>query len=227
MRQWFFVLILYMHRDRLQWCLPNYPRPSRISSHVSFTVCCAIFFCSQECSRAMAGNDVVPSLSIGLIRDFRNVTYNLWREPGIAESVMSKILGISRSKDTPMHSEAEELWCWALLKTLRADMDAEKLYPPGRVYWINARTEYMTVSQSSAATKPVMPTSSGEMMSMHLVEDIECAFSEFTFSSSMFTDHAPNNYEYAMQMLVAAAGTHQSDENRSGTSTPGSVTPPS
>jgi hypothetical protein len=206
---------------------------AKLSKAVKNLITCFVYrmpfcFCFSRLENlSKIGNDVVPSLSIGLIRDFRNVTYNLWREPGIAESVMSKILGISRAKDTPMHSEAEELWCWALLKTLRADMDAEKLYPPGRVYWINARTEYMTVSQSSAATKPV-PTSSGEMMSMHLVEDVECAFSEFTFSSSMFTDHAPNNYEYAMQMLVAAAvGPHLDDENQSGTSTPGTTTPPS
>jgi hypothetical protein len=194
-----------------------------------------------------AGNDVVPSLSIGLIRDFRNVTYNLWREPGIAETVIGKVLGIIPGVPGPTRDEAEELWCWALLKTLRADMDAEKLYPPGRVFWINARTEYMTVSPStyqapatsnkahsatvSESSTTVPPTASqlfdsppppsaanlasgktpsSQLMTLHLVEDVELAFSEFTFSSSMFTDHAPNNYEYAMQMLAQSASEEHS-----------------
>jgi hypothetical protein len=75
---------------------------------------------------------LVASLSIGLIRDFRNVTYNLWSEPSIESDVFKKVLGVgSSSGANPSQDEAEELWCWSVLKTLRADMDTEKLYPPG------------------------------------------------------------------------------------------------
>ena len=41
-------------------------------------------------------------------------------------------------------------------------------------------------------------------MTLHFVENIEIAFSEFTFSSTMFTDHMPNNYEWAIQSLLEA-----------------------
>jgi hypothetical protein len=79
---------------------------------------------------------VIPTLSIGLIRDFRNVTVNLCHEKGMAERVIGKVLGVF--KDYATGSVAwpdtnEDLWYWAMLKTLRADMRAEKLYPPGRV----------------------------------------------------------------------------------------------
>jgi hypothetical protein len=60
------------------------------------------------------------------------VTYNLWSEPGIESDVFKKVLGLgSSSAANPSQDEAEELWCWSVLKTLRADMDTEKLYPPG------------------------------------------------------------------------------------------------
>ena len=181
---------------------------ARLSKAVKGLITCFVYskFSLRIQLLILIGNDVVASLSIGLIRDFRNVTYNLWREPGMAESVIGKVLGVFPGKSaSPVRDESEELWCWALLKTLRADMDAEKLYPPGRIFWINARTEYMSVTESSASQPPLsFTTAPGETMTMHLVEDVEFAFSEFTFSSTMFTDHAPNNYEYALQMLYSA-----------------------
>lgn len=167
------------------------------------------------------GNDVVAALSIGLIRDFRNISFNLWQEPGIAESVISKILGYFPDKSKHgAYDEADELWCWALLKTLRADMDAEKLYPPGRIFWINARTEYMSISKvnlsndvfsSDESPSDASPSSSSgssspnpNIMTMHLVQDVERAFSEFTISSTMLSDHTPNTYETALRHLVVA-----------------------
>ena len=157
----------------------------------------------------LIGNDVVAALSIGLIRDFRNISFNLWQEPGIAESVISKILGYF--PDISKHSaydEADELWCWALLKTLRADMDAEKLYPPGRIFWINARTEYMSISKVPLPNDTTPPDPSvpfnPNIMTVHLVQDVERAFSEFTISSTMFSDHTPNTYETALRNLVVA-----------------------
>ena len=87
---------------------------------------------------------MIPTLSLGLIRDFRNVTVNLCHEKGIAEKVIGKVLGIfkdySRNNttlNTGLYDSNDDLWFWALLKTLRADMKAEKLYPPGRVYILN------------------------------------------------------------------------------------------
>lgn len=144
-------------------------------------------------------NDVIPTLSIGLIRDFRNVTVNLCHEKGMAERVIGKVLGIFRDYATDSISASardmnEELWFWALLKTLRADMKTEKLYPPGQVYWINANTvknvpndknTFGYSSHTGFQEKKSVPTTP---ISLHAVEDVEVAFSELAFSSRMFTD---------------------------------------
>ena len=50
----------------------------------------------------------------------------------MSERVIGKVLGISNDQ-TDGSKEADELWYWALLKTLRADMRADKLFPPGIV----------------------------------------------------------------------------------------------
>jgi hypothetical protein len=67
------------------------------------------------------------------------MSISLAHEEGMAESVIAKVLGVFKQANQPQDQERDELWYWARLKTLRADMKAEKLYPPGRVYWINGK----------------------------------------------------------------------------------------
>ena len=54
----------------------------------------------------------------------------------MAEKIIMQVLGMFKKNHTPavltgVDSESDELLHWATLKTLRADMKAEKLYPPG------------------------------------------------------------------------------------------------
>lgn len=141
-------------------------------------------------------HDVFPSLSLGLLRDFQNVTVNLCNEEGMAERVIGNVLGLFRGNNAGnVCNESEELWYWALLKTLRADMRTDKLYPPGQVLWINAKSGDTPIHQQNLSAIP---------MSIHEVEDVEIAFSEFTFSRTMFTDHAPYHYEGSLDALRSA-----------------------
>ncbi|KAI8913296.1 hypothetical protein EDD86DRAFT_200197 [Gorgonomyces haynaldii] len=139
-------------------------------------------------------NDIVCRLSLGLVRDFRNVTINLCTEKGVAETVISKALGIFKDSIVGNSNDgADDLWYWALLKTLRADMRAEKLYPPGRVYWINSpQTDVQAVGGKMFQVR------------LHEVDDVEIAFSEIAFSKSMFTDHSPHHYEGSLELLAKA-----------------------
>ncbi|KAJ3309490.1 hypothetical protein HDV04_005982 [Boothiomyces sp. JEL0838] len=121
-------------------------------------------------------HDIVPCLSLGLVRDFRNITVSLCHEEGMAEGVIGKVLGIFKEHETGT-TQRDELWYWALLKTLRADMKADKLYPPGRVYWINANHDQLPKNAKPSTT-----------LSLFEVDDVEIAFSEIIFSTSMFTD---------------------------------------
>lgn len=176
-------------------------------------------------------HDVVPCLSLGMVRDFRNITVSFCHEEGLAESVIAKVLGIFREESgygmggggrgstSPLQAESkerDELWYWALLKTLRADMKAEKLHPPGRVYWINGQQSGFVTDQEPASS--TTPTESeddesldGEKdkkkrqettpLSIWEVDDVEIAFSEIVFSTSMFTDHSPHHYEGSLSLL--------------------------
>ena len=149
-----------------------YACPAIMSSQLSQYVCGLI-------TTVIYRNDIVPRLSLGLIRDFRNVTISLCNEQGLAEGVIGKVLGIFREYQAEVADDPkDDLWYWALLKTLRADMRAEKLYPPGTVYWINAA--------DGLDPNPVPPSMTELLIS--LVEDVEDAFSEIYFSTSMFTD---------------------------------------
>ncbi|KAI8587460.1 hypothetical protein BDZ88DRAFT_398537 [Geranomyces variabilis] len=133
-------------------------------------------------------HDIVPCLSLGLIRDFRNVAVNLCNEQGMAERVIGKVLGVFKSSAPPSE---DDLYYWALLKTLRADMRAEKLYPPGEVYWLDATTPAIVASSSPAAghqTEPAKGPRIATALTVHHVDDVERAFSEFTFSRTMFLD---------------------------------------
>ena len=124
---------------------------------------------SRKCKKLITGvvfrNDVISSLSLGLVKDFKNVAVNLSHEHGMAEDVIGRVLGLSSlssggsTSTSPATYEPpspagpksyysnggsgdrdsavifkDEDWYWSVLKTLRADMNAEKLYPPGTMY---------------------------------------------------------------------------------------------
>ncbi|KAJ3355991.1 hypothetical protein HDU91_005609 [Kappamyces sp. JEL0680] len=147
-------------------------------------------------------HDIVPCLSLGLVRDFRNITVSLAHEEGMAESVIAKVLGVFKQDLEPQTRERDDLWYWALLKTLRADMKADKLYPPGRVFWINGQeTGFAAEEPASHSSDKGKSSSATTPLSICEVEDVELAFSEVLFSTSMFTDHSPHHYEGSLQLL--------------------------
>ena len=137
---------------------------------------------------------------------------NLIQEPGLAERIIGHVLGFTTLKPPPsaapppqpahsadasgghaLPSEPDDLWYWALLKTLRADMRSDKLLPPGDIYWINALNALAPPTPAHAIP-----------LTLHEVEDVEMAFSEMLFSKSMFFDHLASNYENALDALAAA-----------------------
>jgi hypothetical protein len=65
------------------------------------------------------------------------------------------------------------------------------------------------MSSNSQTTQDTQSNQGSSFMTLHFVDSIEIAFSEFTFSSTMFTDHMPNNYEWAIQSLLEACTTNK------------------
>ncbi|KAJ8651951.1 hypothetical protein O0I10_012471 [Lichtheimia ornata] len=153
-------------------------------------------YCSGLVTSVVHGYDIVSCLSLGLLKDFKNVAVSLHTESHVADEILSRI--VSRyckngeaSKQQEDKDKDDDDWFWALIKTMRADMRADKLYPPSTVYHIEL------ISQLAPAP------SSQKMHRVRLTrcDDLEARFSEIVFSRSMFIDHAPPMYEKAIRQL--------------------------
>jgi hypothetical protein len=154
--------------------------------------------------------DCIPYISLGLIRDFKNISDSLSYEPKLVRTILKRVFWF-KSTNWSGHYSKEEIYCaeeiieeqiiqeethsldpypWflSLIKTMRADMQSEKLYPPGNVYLIKP-------SEMDGINKR-------RTTELHRVSNIEDYFSEIKFGSSMISDHNPKNYESAIESLV-------------------------
>ncbi|EIE86611.1 hypothetical protein G6F46_004424 [Rhizopus delemar] len=135
---------------------------------------------SQRCAGLVTtvvhGYDMVSCLSLGLLQDFKNVARTLHVERNAAEEIMGRVVEKMKGR-----SDVDDRWFWATIKTMRADMTAEKMYPPGTVYWI---------------------TASGNKVRLSRCDDVHARFSEVLFSKSMLMDHSPYMYEKVIQSLL-------------------------
>ncbi|SJX60388.1 uncharacterized protein SRS1_11702 [Sporisorium reilianum f. sp. reilianum] len=101
-------------------------------------------------------------------------------------------------------------WLWSLIKTIRADMDSAKLYPPGDVYCIESFPVFVTPrmqADSEVVFEREKKDGEGERRAeahrviLRYCEDVEKRFSEPIFAKSMLRDHIPTNYELCMSLL--------------------------
>lgn len=147
-------------------------------------------YCSGLVTSVVHGYDIVSSLSLGLVKDFKNVATSLHAETDVAEEIISRVVGRLQNKkdketeDTDGISEDDQ-WFWAMIKTMRADMNSEKMYPPSTVYLIE------TIPHIKEQHKVVLCR----------CEDVEARFSEIVFTRTMFMDHSPLMYERAIKKL--------------------------
>ncbi|KAI7856320.1 hypothetical protein BDC45DRAFT_65358 [Circinella umbellata] len=126
--------------------------------------------------------DIVSCLSLGLLKDFKNVAVSLHTEAEVADQILTKVINRYRTSTV---DDNEDDWFWALIKTMRADMRAEKLYPPSTVYTIEL------VPSRHKQHRAVLSR----------CDDIQARFSEIVFSRTMFMDHSPTNYEKVIREL--------------------------
>ncbi|KAI8342253.1 hypothetical protein BC941DRAFT_412259 [Chlamydoabsidia padenii] len=173
---------------------------------------------SQYCGEGLVtsvvhGYDVVSCLSWGLIKDLKNVATSLHEETRTAEAIISRIIGRhsrrnddgNRTKDKQQEQE-EDQWLWATIKTMRADMRADKLYPPSTVYHVESVPQLTPIHHTKMATSSTASHQQSQhrkahMTTLTLCDDIHARFSEINFSRSMFVDHTPTLYEKAIRNL--------------------------
>lgn len=164
------------------------------------------------------GQDVVPSLSLGILHDMHtvslafksdtsgaksNVRYRVW------ESLRQSILNKFYVKEAPMLVHAgdgvgEDAWAWQTLMGLREEMCAPKLMPPGEVFLV----ETMRVLQRDAFTSnlgndghPLLGRPATRVQ-LKFIRDVEAFFGELRFGSGMLSDHNPARYETSLAALT-------------------------
>ncbi|RKP09694.1 hypothetical protein THASP1DRAFT_13942 [Thamnocephalis sphaerospora] len=148
------------------------------------------------------GHDVVPALSLGVLHDFKAISVSLYAEHRLTEDIIAR----SRTMPTPTFDDkpkpdaanydANSDWFWSLIKTLRADMTAPKLYPPGDVYIVDASCERYLAPGDTAASDCIR----ARMLHVRRVEE---RFGELVFDKRMFSDHSPNGYEQCLDALAS------------------------
>ncbi|ORY94787.1 hypothetical protein BCR43DRAFT_460590 [Syncephalastrum racemosum] len=171
-------------------------------------------YCSGLITSVVHGYDIVSCLSLGLLKDFKNVAVSLHTEGSVVEEILGRVVGrYRRAKEKVDQSKQQhegeddddEQWFWALIKTMRADMRADKLYPPSTVYLVESVPQLVqqasTKRRSAQGQKSQAQHRRAYAVALSRCDDIQARFSEIMFSRTMFMDHSPNFYEKAIRHL--------------------------
>ncbi|EEA22702.1 hypothetical protein TMatcc_001545 [Talaromyces marneffei ATCC 18224] len=167
------------------------------------------------------GNDVVPTLSLGILRDLRTVALSFKKDTtdskshirsrvweGLRQSILNKFY----VNQPPIPIDAgeglgDDTWTWSTLQSLRGEMIAPKLVPPGEVFVVDT----MRVLQRNAFTTGTDFLNEGghpqlgrpaTRVQLKFIRNVETYFGEMKFSSGMLGDHNPVRYEASLATLA-------------------------
>ncbi|KKY22596.1 putative lipase family protein [Phaeomoniella chlamydospora] len=162
------------------------------------------------------GADIVPSLSLGLLYDFRSIAINLKTDTTDALSAIKvRVMDrIRHSISSHFHADqapppdttagdgvGEDAWAWAALKTLRAGMGGEKLLPPGEVFVVETTRVFDRSNSDGSGDYYPSLGRAATRVTLRYVRDVETRFGELRFGSRMFSDHSPARYEASLSAL--------------------------
>jgi len=90
-------------------------------------------------------------------------------------------------------------WLLSIRRTLEANMQMDRLYPPGRIWWV-------VRDDSSTPTRfPAPPTGERckvlENVKLYEVLDAEKVFGQVVFATDMLSSHMPHTYDRVLQQL--------------------------
>ncbi|KAJ6151245.1 hypothetical protein N7470_007839 [Penicillium chermesinum] len=157
------------------------------------------------------GQDVVPTLSLGILHDMHTVSLAFKSDISGAKSHVRQRLH-QRLRESIIHKfyvnqPPLDAWAWKTLGLLRDEMRAPKLQPPGEVFVV----ETMRVLQREAFTPaPDFAGSDGyprlgrpaTRVQMRFIRDVDAWFGELRFASGMLSDHNPARYETSLAALA-------------------------
>ena len=160
--------------------------------------------------------DIVPSLSLGLLYDFKSIALHLKSDTSDAVSaIRSRVLERIKNSitshfyvDQPAPPEptagdglGEDAWAWAALKTLRSGMPGEKLMPPGEIFVVESMRVFDRSSSEGSGDYYPSLGRAATRVTLKYIRDVETRFGELRFGSKMFSDHSPGRYEASLTAL--------------------------
>ncbi|KWU45680.1 alpha/beta-hydrolase [Rhodotorula sp. JG-1b] len=159
--------------------------PGRPISCYTYGVPCVaspdlVAYCRGLVISTVHNYDIVPTLSLGVLRDFKSMAVGFYAEQGLCEEIVGRTHYHKLDSAT---DPADDNWLWSLRTTIRASSDNEKLYPPG---------------------DSLHPRREGRRVLLRAIDDVERRFSEPVFSRTMLSDHSPAAYEINCDLLAAA-----------------------
>lgn len=156
------------------------------------TVCIPLSRITRDLITSVVHNwDVVPSLSVGMLRDLRKIAVALKDSPDLLDESRRKILASLFNQ--PLSSE-DETYLFEVLTRLRSEMTAEKMVPPGRVIVVSSEEHYSVDTRGGTGANI-------RIRGRDVGECLERRFGEIWFAKGMFSDHSPKHYEFALAAL--------------------------
>ncbi|KAL3899724.1 MAG: hypothetical protein SGCHY_001843 [Lobulomycetales sp.] len=137
------------------------------------------------------GDDVVSQVSLGSIRDLRNICRVILANRGLAEQIIGKSLS------SQSISQGEKLWMDKLANDLAMECDNEKLVIPGTIYHMSCHASTILtngdVKLSTQRLELSKSTRSGSFKRLPI-----------KFGAGLISDHSPASYEEALEILAKA-----------------------
>ncbi|CAG8716986.1 8154_t:CDS:2 [Ambispora leptoticha] len=150
-------------------------------------------------------NDVICRLSIGHVKDLRNVIAYLGSKKAGDESITGSIFTKRLLRGFSNDNEKKEFF-WKIRKAVHSQMVAHKLYPAGRLYWIIGKDRIPCHLQNDDVEEKNWVHDGYKRLTEHKynmveVTDVEKIFSEIWFSRTMLLDHCPFLYRKILSKL--------------------------
>lgn len=150
-------------------------------------------------NRALDPNYVDPALEDDFPDDLSGPTARAEQAAQLPD------LSVQHAPSDTEEDEEVEMWMWSLIKTMRADMKAEKLYPPGDVMTVDSIPTYVADyrggSEGMNWAQQRATKREAHRVILRKCLDVEARFGEITFSRRMFTTHSPKEYEDVLRLL--------------------------
>jgi len=207
------ALLLASPTTRMTSRWSKLPLGRRVHAYAFATPCCMSAELSKRSKTLVTsvayGNDVIPRLSIGHVRDLRNMVWFLGArtdpdsDRDLASTIISRVLEYRSRMFTNDESARQakkefEDYFWQTRQVIHTRMQSNKLYPAGRLYWIVGKDR---LPYALAKDDLERRESCESKYNMIEVEDVEKMFEEIWFSPHMITDHFPQVYECVLKNL--------------------------